>query len=349
MLENGATPPIAERFPLPLTRRLILQRGALAFAAPFLGKLGIVGPAAAQGATNWRHGLSLFGDLRYPADFKQFEYVNRNAPKGGNIRLLAVGTYDNFNLVVAGLKGQLAGGINLIYNQLFTPASDEVATQYGLVADAANYPDDFSTVTYRLRSEAKWHDGQPVTPDDVIFSFNAFKENSPFMGAYYRHVTKAEKTGEREVTFTFDGPGNRELPQIVGELTVLPQHWWEGKGRSGKQRDIASTTLERPLGGGAYKIGDFEPGRHITFERVKDYWGQKLPVNVGTHNFDQIRFVYFRDNTVALEAFKADQLDWRTENTAKDWATSYGFPAVQEKRVVLEEFPRSEEHTSELQ
>ena len=324
---------------MPLTRRLILQRGALAFAAPFLGKLGIVGPAAAQGATNWRHGLSLFGDLRYPADFKQFEYVNRNAPKGGNIRLLAVGTYDNFNLVVAGLKGQLAGGINLIYNQLFTPASDEVATQYGLVADAANYPDDFSTVTYRLRQEATWHDGRPVTPDDVIFSFNAFKEHSPFMGAYYRHVTKAEKTGEREVTFTFDGPGNRELPQIVGELTVLPKHWWEGKDKSGKQRDIASTTLERPLGGGAYKIGDFEPGRHITFERVKDYWGQKLPVNVGTNNFDQIRFVYFRDNTVALEAFKADQLDWRTENTAKDWATSYGFPAVQEKRVVLEEFP----------
>src|SRR5262249_8550322 len=155
--------------PLPLTRRQILQRSTLAFTAPLLGGLdltGLVRPAAAQNAApNWRHGLSLFGDLHYPADFKHFDYVNPNAPKGGAVRMLAVGTYDNFNVVIAGLKGQIASGINLIYNQLFTSSADEVATQYGLIADAAHHPDDFSTVTYRLRAEAKWHDGKPITPD----------------------------------------------------------------------------------------------------------------------------------------------------------------------------------------
>ena len=325
-----------------LTRRHILQRSAAGLGAAVLAKLGLssaVRPAAAQGAANWRHGLSLFGDLKYPPDFKHFEYVNPGAPKGGTIRMLAVGTFDNFNSVIDGLKGQLEGGIDLIYNSLMTPAADEVSTEYGLLAEAAHHPDDFSSVTYRLRSEARWHDGKPVTPEDVIFSFTAFKENSPFWGAYYRHVVKAEKTGEREVTFTFDGAGNRELPQIVGQLIVLPKHWWEGKDKNGKQRDVTATTLEPPLGSGAYRIKEFEPGRNIVYERVKDYWGKDLPVNIGTGNFDELRFVYFRDTTVALEAFKADQLDWRTENTAKDWALSYDFPAVKDKRVVKEEFP----------
>ena len=325
-----------------LTRRHLLHRSALALATPALAKLGldgVVGPAAAQGAApQWRHGLSLFGDVKYPADFKRFDYVNPDAPKGGAIRMLAIGTYDNFNLVIDGLKGQLAADIGLVYNRLMLATSDEVATQYGWLADAARYPDDFSSVTYRLRPEAKWHDGHPITADDVIFSFNAFKTHSPFIGVYYRHVTKAEKTGEREVTFTFDGPGNRELPQIVGELNVLPKHWWEGKDKNGKPRDITATTLEPPLGSGPYRVKEFEPGRSITYERVKDYWGNSLPVNVGTNNFDEMRFVYFRDTTVALEAFKADQLDWRSESSAKDWALSYDFPAVTAKRVLKQEF-----------
>jgi microcin C transport system substrate-binding protein len=328
---------------LPLTRRLILQRSALALAAPLLARVGLSGfvrPAAAQGATpNWRHGLSLFGDLKYPVDFKQLEYVNANAPKTGTVRMLATGTFDNFNMVVAGLKGQLAIGINLVYNQLMTTTLDEVGTQYGLLADAVSRPDDFSSATYRLRAEAKWHDGRPVTPEDVIFSFEAFKENSPFLGAYYRHVTKAEKTGDREVTFTFDGPGNRELPQIVGEIEVLPKHWWEGKDANGKQRDVTATMLEPPLGCGAYRIKEFEPARTIVYERVKDYWGKDLPVNIGINNFDEIRFIYLRDSTVALEAFKGDNADWRTENSAKDWALGYNFPAVTEKRVLKQEFP----------
>ena len=202
-----------------------------------------------------------------------------------------------------------------------------------------SYPDDFSSVSYRLRAEAKWHDGTPVTPDDVIFSFDAFKKNSPQLAAYYRHVVKVEKTGEREVTFTFDGPGNRELPQIVGELIVLPKHWWEGTDKNGKKRDVGATTLEPPLGIGAYRIKDFSAGRNIVYERVKDYWGKNLNVSVGGDNFDELRYEYFRDTTVALEAFKADTVDWRIENSAKNWATAYDFPAVADKRVLLEEFP----------
>jgi len=329
---------------LSLTRRLILKRSALACAVPLLGRLGLSGlvsPAAAQTAEpKWRHGLSLFGDLKYPADFKHFDYVNPNAPKGGAVRLIVPGTFDNFNLVVFGLKGQLAAGItNFFHSPLMARAFDEVGTQYGLLADAASHADDFSSATYRLRAEARWHDGRPVTPEDVIFSFAAFKDNSPFYGAYYRHVTKLEKTGEREVSFTFDGPGNRELPQIVGELWILPKHWWEGKDRNGKPRDVTQTTLEPPLGCGPYRIKEFEPTRTIVYERVKDYWGKDLPVNVGTSNFDEIRFTYLRDSTVALEAFKGDNADWRTESSAKEWALSYDFPAVTEGRVIKKEFP----------
>ena len=167
-----------------------------------------------------------------------------------------------------------------------TPALDEVSTEYGLLAEAVSYPDDRSSVTYRLRANARWHDGKPVTPDDVIFSFDVFKKNSPQLAAYYRHVTKAEKTGEREVTFTFDRPGNRELPQIVGQLPVLPKHWWEGTDKNGNKRDVTQTTLEPPLGCGPYRLKDFAPGRTVVYEKVEDYWGKDLNVNVGTNNFD---------------------------------------------------------------
>jgi microcin C transport system substrate-binding protein len=287
----------------------------------------------------WRHGVSLLGDLKYPPDFKRFDYVNANAPKGGTVRLTGFGTYDNFNLVVAGVKGAIASGILDIYDTLMVPPLDEVETAYGLLAEGLTYPEDFSSVTYRLRASAKWHDGKPVTPEDVIFSFNAFKANSPQYSKYYQHVIKAEKTGDRDITFTFDAPGNRELPQIVGQLNVLPKHWWEGTDKAGNKRNIANTTLEPPLGNGAYRIKEFVPGRSIVYERVKDYWGKDLPVNIGRDNFDEIRYEYYRDQQVALEAFKGDQVDFRAEGSAKDWATGYEFPAVADKRVLKEEFP----------
>ena len=230
-------------------------------------------------------------------------------------------------------------GIEFLYDTLMVSALDEVASTYGLLAEAVTYPDDFSSVTFRLRSNAKWHDGKPVTPDDVVFSFDAFKKLSPQAAASYRQVTKAEKTGEHEVTFHFDGAGNRELPQVVGQLTVLPKHWWDGTDSEGKKRSIGDTTLEPPLGSGPYRIKEFSAGRNITYERVQDYWGKNLNVNTGRDNFDNLRYEYFRDATIAIEAFKGDLVDWRTENSAKNWATAYDFSAVTEKRVLLEEFP----------
>src|ERR1051325_3540148 len=320
-----------------VTRRAVLHAGAAALATPALRAVG-----RAQERTQsrvWKHGLSLFGDLKYPEGFKNFDYVNANAPKGGTVRMMAFGTFDNFNPVVAGVKGSIAASIELISDTLFTTAFDEVAVGYGLLAEAVSFPPDYSSVTYRLRASAKWHDGVPVTVDDVLFSLTSLKTHHPFYSAYYRHVVKAEKTGEREVTFTFDSPGNRELPQIVGEINVLPKHWWEGTDKSGRSGDISATTLEPPLGAGAYRIKDFTPGRTVIYERVPSYWGKDLNVNVGRDNFAEIRIEYFRDATVAIEAFKADAVDWRTENSALSWATAYDFPAIRDGRAIKEEFP----------
>ncbi|OPY99603.1 hypothetical protein A5906_28360 [Bradyrhizobium sacchari] len=331
-----------------ITRRELLLTGTAAAALPALGSVAgvpVIGQAAAQSASElpsngltWRHALSLFGKVKYPADFKRFDYVNPEAPKGGVARQIAVGTFDNFNIVVSGVKGQVSGAVAFIYESLLTPSLDEVSTEYGALAEAVSHPDDFSFVTYRLRPQAKWHDGQPVTVEDVIFSLDSFKKYHPMYSAYYSHVVKAEKVGERDVKFVFDAPGNRELPQIVGQLIVLPKHWWEGTDAQGRKRDVSTTTLEAPLGSGPYKIREFAAGRSIALERVKDYWGRDLASNVGRNNFDELRYEYFRDATVAIEAFKADQVDWRTENSAKSWATAYDFPAVTEKRVILEEF-----------
>jgi microcin C transport system substrate-binding protein len=326
-----------------MTRRDLLLSSAAAAALPALGSAGIpvIGSAAAESGNElpWRHALSLFGNVKYPADFKRFDYVNADAPKGGVARQITIGTFDNFNIVVSYVKGTIAAAVGFIYESLLTPSLDEVSTEYGALAEAVSHPDDFSFVTYRLRPEARWHDGKPVTADDVIFSLNAFKTYHPMYSAYYSHVVRAEKVSDREVKFVFDAPGNRELPQIVGQLNVLPKHWWEGTDAQGRKRDISATTLEVPLGSGPYRVKEFVAGRSITLERVKDYWGRDFAANVGRNNFDELRYEYFRDATVAIEAFKADQVDWRTENSAKSWATAYDFPAVSEKRVILEEFP----------
>ena len=322
-----------------VSRRFVLRGTASAFVAPVLASSILPSDPATAEAPIWKHALSLFGDTKYPEGFKHFDYVNPNAPQGGTVRQLAFGTFDNFNTAVSGVKGNIAAGTELFIETLMTPALDEVSTEYGLLAEAVSFPDDFSAVTYRLRTQARWHDGKPITPDDVLYSFEVLKKNSPFYGAYYRHVVKAEKSGEREIKFTFDGPGNRELPQIVGQLPVLPKHWWEGTDKAGQKRDITQTTLEPPLGSGAYRLKEFVPGRTLVYEKVDGYWGKDLNVIIGTRNFQTIRFEYFRDSTVALEAFKADQADWRVENSAKDWATAYDFPAVRDKRVVTEEFP----------
>jgi microcin C transport system substrate-binding protein len=304
----------------------------------FLAAFLALSPLAAQEAP-WRHGSVLLDEPKYPADFKHFDYVNPNAPKGGLVRLGAQGTFDSFNIVVAGVKGSPEQGLGLVYEALTTSALDEPNSSYGLLAEAFSYPEDYSTVTFRLRPEARWHDGQPVTADDVIFSFEALKANSPTYAFYYANVTKAEKLGDREVKFTFDEKGNRELPQIMGQLIVLPKHWWEGTAPDGRKRDITQTTLEPPLGSGPYRLKSFEAGRTASYERVKDHWGANVNVNIGQNNFDEIRFEYYRDATVLLEAFKGDRIDFRSENSARNWAVGYDFPARQEGRVIREEFP----------
>lgn len=322
-----------------MNRRSVLAAGVLAIASRQL--VSPTWAAASQAEKDWRHGVSFLGELKYRPGFEHFDYVNANAPKGGTVRQIAIGTFDNFNTVISGVKGTLAAGIDQIYDTLLVPSLDEVSSAYGLLAEAVTFPADFSSVTYRLRQEAKWHDGAFITPTDVIFSFQAFKEYSVQQSGLYRHVTKVEQTGDREITFSFDTLGNRALPQIIGQLTVLPKQWWGGTDESGRQRDIGATTLEPPLGSGAYRIKEFSPGRNIVYERVKDYWGSAINVNRGLNNFDTLRYEYFRDATVALEAFKTDAIDWRTENSAKNWATAYDFPAVRDGRVLREEFPIS--------
>jgi len=323
-----------------MNRRSLLQSALLMPAASWLPLSAWTSAAEAEEATVvWRHGISVFGDLKYPVGFKQFDYINAKAPKGGSACQIALGPYDSFNMAVAGVKGSLVQGIDMVFETLFTASLDEVSSHYGLLAAAMSYPDDFSSVTFRLRPEAKWHNGKPVTPEDVIFSFNAFNKLNPQLAASYRHVSKVEKSGDRDITFTFDVKGNRKLPQIISQLTVLSKEWWEGTSEDGKKRNIGETTLEPPLGSGPYRIKEFSAGRNIVYERVKDYWGQNVNVNIGRNNFDELRFEYFRDATVAIEAFKANSVDWRTENSAKNWATAYDFPAVAEKRVILEEFP----------
>ena len=281
-------------------------------------------------ADDKRHATSLIGTPKYGPDFKHFDYVNPNAPKGGSARLWAMGTFDSFNIIP--YKGNKAGGIGLIYDTLMATSLDESSSEYAQIAEWVSYPADFSSVTYKLNDAARWHDGKPITPEDVIFSLDVLKKNNPQYAFYYKNVTSAEKTGEREVTFRFDEKNNRELPQIVGQLVVLPKHFYEGE--AGKTRNVAETWLEPPLGSGAYKVKAFEAGRYIVYERVKDYWAEKLPVNLGQNNMDEIRYDYYGDQQVSFEAFKAGQIDWYTESSAKSWATNYDFPAIRAGKVV---------------
>lgn len=290
---------------------------------------------AAGAEPEHRHALSLIGKPQYPADFTHFNYVNPDAPKGGLVRIADIGSFDSLNPVL--YRGEAAGGLALVYETLMLDSLDEPSTSYGLIAEWASYPDDYSSVTFKLRDNARWHDGTPITVDDVIYSLNVNKEANPRMGLYYKNVVKAEATGTREVTFTFDVKNNRELPMIMGQLTILPKHWWTGKNASGEQRDPMKTTMEMPLGSGPYRIKAMSAGRSIAYERMPDYWGKDLPVMKGQYNYDEIRFEYYRDETVAFESFKAGNLDYHMETSAKNWATAYDFAAVKDGYIKKQE------------
>ena len=276
---------------------------------------------------NRGHGIAMHGQPKYPTDFAQFDYVNPNAPKGGELRLAARGTFDTFNAY--NLKGNPAAGVS--YETLLTSSADEPFTEYGLIAESLEWPDDRSWVTFTLRPEARWHDGKPITVEDVIFSLDLIKtKGHPRYRFYYQGVERAEKVGERKVKFFFSEKENPELPLIAGQLPILPKHYWEG-------RDFERTTLEPPLLSGPYRIADFEASRFVVLERVKDYWGKDLPVNRGQENFDRIRYDYFRDDTVIRQALKSGIIDFRAENQAKAWALDYNVPVVRDGWLKTEE------------
>jgi len=276
------------------------------------------------------HGIALHGQPKYGPDFSHFDYVNPNAPKGGEARFSAIGSFDTFNPF--NIKGESAAGISQLFESLMTSSADEPFSEYGLIAESVEIPDDRSSVMFTIRPQAKFNDGSPVTADDVLFSFETLKsKGSPFFRFYYANIAKAEKLGRWQVKFTFTPGKNQELPLIMGQMPVLSKKYWE-------TRDFEATTLDIPVGSGPYRIERFEPGRFIVYVRDENYWGKDLPVNRGQYNIGRLRYDYYRDVTVALEAFKAGAYDLRVENVAKQWATGYDFPALHEGRVKKETF-----------
>jgi microcin C transport system substrate-binding protein len=274
-----------------------------------------------------RHGVAMHGSVKYEEGFEHFDYVNPDAPKGGVAKMPSEGTYDSFNPYI--LKGQPAQAMSLIFETLMASSDDEAFSQYGLIAEHIYMPEDRDWVAYTLREDARWHDGEPITVEDVIWTFNRLKaDGHPQYRFYYKSVTEARQIGPRTVRFEFAEGLNRELPLIVGQMPVLPKHYWTAEGRS-----FANSTLEPPLGSGPYRVSAHEPGRYVVFERVEDYWGRDLPVNQGRWNFGEIRFDYFRDPTVIRSAVKAGNVDFRLENTAKAWANAYDVPAVRQGRL----------------
>ena len=287
--------------------------------------------AATQALAQGAHGVAMHGDPAYPADFTHFSYVDPAAPKGGTLVMAAIGSFDSTNPFI--IRGEPVAGIGLVYDTLTTQSNDEPFTEYGLLAAKIDMPEDRSWVAFELRPEARWQDGTPVTVDDVIFSFDILKtKGTPFYRAYYANVASVVQDGEWRVKFLFDGTDNRELPLILGQLPVLPKHYWEG-------RDFERSTLDSPLGSGPYRIRSIDPGRGVVYERVADYWGAGIPVNKGRFNFDQIRYEYYRDPNVALEAFKAGRFDLRVESSSRFWATGYDGPALQRGLITKLEIP----------
>ena len=283
------------------------------------------------------HAVSLIGAPKYPADFKHFDYVNPDAPKGGLVRMADIGSFDSLNPIL--YKGEAAAGLGLIYESLMQDSLEEASTSYGLIAEWASYPPDFSSVTFKLRDEARWHDGKPITTEDVVYSLDVNKQANPRMGLYYKNVTKAEATGPNEVTFTFDVKGNRELPMIMGQLTILPKHYWTGKDKDGNQRDPLKTTLEPPLGSGPYRIKQVTPARTISMSA----WpiiGARIcrsiaASGISTRSASTIIVTRPSPSKASRPAVSTSI----QESSAKNWATAYDFAAVRDGYVKRQEVP----------
>ncbi|MCO7577348.1 MULTISPECIES: extracellular solute-binding protein [Pseudomonas] len=300
-------------------RALLLRTSGLLF-----GVIACCAQAAPQ------HALTLYNEApKYPANFQHFDFVNPDAPKGGTFRMAGFGSFDSLNPFIS--KGVPEQNIGLIYDTLMAQSLDEPFTEYGLVAGKIEKAPDNSWVRFYLRPEARFNDGQPIRAEDVVFSFQTLMSaGSPLYRGYYADVDQVIAEDPLRVLFKFKHSNNRELPLILGQLTVLPKHWWES-------RDFAKSNLEVPLGSGPYRVTAVKAGRSIRYERVKDYWGRDLPVNRGFYNFDVITSDYYRDNTVALEALKAGQFDYWLEMSAKNWANAYNTPAVAQGRLIKEQ------------
>lgn len=277
-----------------------------------------------------KHAQTLYDEPpKYPANFTHFDYVNPDAPKGGTLRQAGFGGFDSLNPFIN--KGVAAEDIGMIYDTLTRHSLDEPFTEYGLLAEKIEKAPDNAWVLFYLRPEARFHDGHPVTAEDVKFTFDTLmSKGAPMYRGYYADVDNVEVEGTHRVRFIFKQAGNRELPLIVGQLPVLPKHWWA-------ERDFSKGNLDVPLGSGPYKVADVQAGRSIRYERVKDWWGKDLPVNRGFYNFDTLQTDYYRDNTVALEALKAGQFDYWLEMSAKNWATAYNTEAVANGQLIKEE------------
>jgi microcin C transport system substrate-binding protein len=311
-------------------RRGVLAGGAALSVGCWMGAPAIL-RAQTAAKTNVSHGFAMHGTPKYPADAGPPDYVNPSAPKGGSVKLGARGTFDSLHPFI--VKSVPAAGITSIWDTLCWSSRDEASTEYGLVAETMEWPDDRSWVAFTLRPQARFHDGTPITVEDVIFTFDILKaKGAPNYAFYYHDVLKAEKTGDRKVLFTFRDNTNKELPLIVGQLPVLPSKWWA-------TRDFEKVSLEIPLGSGPYKVDSFDVGRSIAYRRVDDWWAKDLWMNKGRNNFDVLRYEYYRDVTVQFEAFKAGEIDIRQENIARNWATAYDIPPVKDGRIQRAEIP----------
>lgn len=308
-----------------IKRRSVLAGGAA---------LWVSGPSIlrAQPKVHVAHGMAMHGEPKYAANAGSPDYVNPNAPKGGDVKYGApmASTFDSLHPFI--IKGVPAANVSTLWESLCWHARDEAFSVYGMIAETMEWPDDRSWVAFTLRPQAKWHDGSPITVEDVIWTFDTLKAKGlPRYATYYADVLKAEKAGERKVLFSFKpGEVNRELPLIVSSLPVLPSKWWA-------TRDFEKVSLEPALGSGPYKVDNVDVGRSIAYRRVADWWAKDLWMNRGRYNFETVRYDYYRDNNVVFEAFKAGEIDIRRENSGRNWMTKYDFPAVKDGRVKREE------------
>ncbi|UYM15805.1 extracellular solute-binding protein [Endozoicomonas euniceicola] len=274
--------------------------------------------------------MTMHGSPKYPEGFRHYDYVNPEAPKGGALRMTAPGTFDSLNPYIE--KGTSVGGTTYMYDTLMVSSYDEPFTMYPLLAQYVEQAPDNSSITFHLNPKARFHDGHPVTAEDVVFSLNTLLEKgAPFYRAYYGDIKKAEALSKYSVRFIFKHNRNRELPLIISQMTILPKHFWEKP-----ENDFQAANMSLPLGSGPYKIKSVDSGRSIEYQRVDDYWAKDLPVNVGRYNFDSIQYDYFRDENVALQAMKAGKYNLRFEYSALNWATAYDIPATRNGELKLE-------------